>query len=621
MSGVDDAPFEDLLEFLKTSRGFDFTGYKRASLKRRISRRMQDVGISSVGAYLDHLQVHPDEFVDLFNTILINVTSFFRDPEHWDYLASEILPQFTGSGGGERPIRVWSAGCASGEEAYTVAMLLAEALGDESFRRRVKIYATDVDEEALDEGRRAVYDETALEPVPEEFRERYFRPANGGLAFRPDLRAAVVFGRHDLIRDAPISRLDLLVCRNVLMYVTRDTQHEILEHLHFGLKQSGFLFLGNAEMLLAGTDLFEPVDLAHRVFRKVPTAAPVRRPEADEKDVEPTEHDPGHARVREAAFGASRLAQLVVDASGTVVLANRAVQTLFGLLPTDVGRPLRDLEVSYRPVDLRSPVEQAVEERRSVHLRNVERHVRDEPVQYLDVWVVPLVAGDDELLGVSVAFDNVTRYEGLRARLQQTNQDLETAYEELQSTNEELETTNEELQSTIEELETTNEELQSSNEELETMNEELQSANAEQDEMTRLMHERADELDRVTLYLRSILASVVVGVVVVDDDLTVQLWNDHAHELWGLRSDEVVGHSLLDLDIGLPVDQLAGPVRTTLGGQRPDAFVIEATNRRGRSVDCGMQLTPLIDAGDVTRGVVILMEERSAAGGGGREEA
>src|SRR5512132_1523988 len=171
---LDNADLRSLLEYLKLSRGFDFTGYKTPSLGRRIHRRMSEVGIQSIADYQDYLEVTPDEFTELFNTILINVTGFFRDKPAWDYIASDIIPALLESVPEPQPIRVWSAACSSGEEAYTAAMLFAEALGDEHFKRRVKIFATDVDEEALTLGRQATYSRDAMKSVPPELAERYF---------------------------------------------------------------------------------------------------------------------------------------------------------------------------------------------------------------------------------------------------------------------------------------------------------------------------------------------------------------------------------------------------------------------------------------------------------------
>src|SRR5262249_38552592 len=242
--------FEALLEFLKNSRGFDFTGYKRSSLQRRLGKRMQGLHLERYSDYLDYLEVHPEEFPQLFNTILINVTGFFRDAAAWDCLAAEVVPLIIAEKKPSDLIRVWSAGCASGEEAYTLSIILAEALGFESFRQRVKIYATDVDEEALLQARQASYSAKDLQPIPDTLRSKYFEFNGQRYVFRPDLRRSVIFGRHDLVQDAPISRLDLLVCRNVLMYFNAETQSRVLARFHFAVNDTGFIFLGRAEMLL-----------------------------------------------------------------------------------------------------------------------------------------------------------------------------------------------------------------------------------------------------------------------------------------------------------------------------------------------------------------------------------
>jgi two-component system CheB/CheR fusion protein len=607
-----DPAFHLLLEHLKSSRGFDFTGYKPSSLIRRIKKRMQTLRIDTYSDYQDHLQVHPDEFVHLFNTILINVTAFFRDTAAWDYLAGEVIPRILAAKGAAEPIRIWSAGCASGEEPYSLAILMNEALGAEAYRERVKIYATDVDEEALSRARQASYPDRDVHGVPPDQVEKYFVPTGGQFVFNKELRRSVIFGRHDLIQDAPISRIDLLVCRNTLMYLNADTQSRILARFHFALNDTGYLYLGKAEMLLTHGNTFVPVDLKRRVFAKVP------RPNLRDRMLlmtqagseEAVNHLVSQVRLRDSAFDSTPVAQIAIDPTGVLALANDRARRLFSLTSRDLGRPLQDLGLSYRPVELRSVIEQAYSERRSVMIRDVEWSIDPTGAVCLDVQVTPLQDALGNLLGVTIAFDDVTRYRRLQDELKQSNEELETAYEELQSSNEELETTNAELQSAIEELETTNEELQSTNEELETMNEELQSTNEELQTLNEQLRRRTDELDQSNLFLNSILTSMRAGVAVVETDLSVQVWNQKAEDLWGLRADEVVGKHLLNLDIGLPVDQLTRPLRACLTGDTSQGVVsLGATNRRGRAIQCQVMMTPLVDAAGDTRGVILLMEE------------
>jgi two-component system, chemotaxis family, CheB/CheR fusion protein len=605
--------FVKLLEYLKRERGFDFSGYKLSGLVRRVQKRMQQVGVASYGEYVDFLEVHPDEFLPLFNTVLINVTGFFRDPEAWRALAERILPRILESKGAGEPIRCWSAGCASGEEAYTLAILLAEALGDDEFRQRVKIYATDADEEALAQARQGSYSAAQVEDVPEALRARYFEQVGERFVFRPDLRRSLIFGRHDLVQDAAISRLDLLVCRNTLMYFNGEAQAKILSRFHFALGRGGYLFLGKAETLLSHNNSFRPEDLKARIFQRAPTASLRDRLLAFVPTAGPTDGDtqnrPG--RVREAAFESGPVAQIAVDRKGHLVLANERARQLFNLAPADLGRPLQDLEVSYRPIELRSHITAASSSRMAVTLKNVEWRPVGGETRTLEIQVTPLPDAGGALLGAGVAFLDQTLQNQLHGELERANQELETASEELQSANEELETTNEELQSTIEELETTNEELQSANEELETMNEELQSTNEELRTMNDQIQQRSEELRHVNTHLHSILGSLRSAVVVLNSQLAVEVWSDKAQELWGLRSDEVQGQSFLKLDIGLPVAELATPISRCLdSGPRGAELTVDGVNRRGRTIHCRITCTRLGD-GDGPPGVILLMEEVS----------
>ncbi|GAA0805712.1 CheR family methyltransferase [Spirilliplanes yamanashiensis] len=565
MTPPTDPRFEALLTYLKEARGFDFTGYKRSSLMRRVGRRMTTLRIADYGEYLDHLQVHPDEFTALFNTVLINVTGFFRDAEAWDYLRAEVLEPLVAEKPAATPIRLWSAGCASGEEAYTLAMLLAEILGPEQFRQRVKIYATDVDEVQLDEARHASYDErSAAAAVPPELLERYFEPQPGNrFVFRKDLRRSVIFGRNDLVQDAPISRIDVLSCRNTLMYFNAETQARILNRFHFALVDRGALFLGKAEMLLSHGSVFVPADLKRRVFRKVPRPAAPNGAAFGEPSAPAERHGlVGLDQLRGEAFRADPVAQVIVTADGLVALSNRRADTLFGVSARDVGRPFRDLEISYRPADLRKYIEQAQVERRPLRLTDIEYARPGAEALHLEVQINPLVSGDSSLLGVALIFHDVTAARRLRDELEHANRELESAYEELQST--------------VEELETTNEELQSTNDELQSMNDQL--------------HRSTAELDRANAFLDAVFAGLRAGVAVVD-------------------------RHLLNLDIGPPIAHVRPPLKRALTGDRDVPTVrLEAVDRRGRAVTVRVSCAPLNGANGEVTGAIVVMETDEPAG-------
>jgi two-component system, chemotaxis family, CheB/CheR fusion protein len=605
-----DRDLEVLLDYLRRSRGFDFTGYKRTSLSRRIDKRMQAVGADGYLSYLDHLEVDPEEFTQLFNTILINVTSFFRDPQTWDFLSAEILPRLAGSKPDGEPIRMWSAGCASGEEAYSRAMATAEALGPDVVRDRVKIYATDVDDEALNQARQARYSPREVEGVSPELLARYFERNGNGHVFSKDLRRSVIFGRHDLIQDAPISRIDLLVCRNTLMYLNSETQSHVLARFSFALREGGYLLLGKAEMLLAHSNLFTSVDLKRRVFQKVPGATLRERLMVLTDAGRPVGNSGTREdRVRNAALEASPEAQIVVDAGGYLTIANSRARELFNLSLDDLNRPFQDLEVSYRPLELRSKIQHVYVERRPSQVYEVEWPTASGEVAHLEVQVAPLVDENQVLLGASIGFADVTRSRRYKEELEHANQGLEDAYAELQSTNEELETTNEELQSTVEELETTNEELQSTNEELETMNEEMQSTNEELQTINDELGQRTSELNQLNAFLESIWAGLGGAVVVLDPDLRVLVWNHGSEDLWGVRQDEVQGQHFLNLDIGLPVDQLGPALRQAMSaGNGGRTTTVDATNRRGRPLRCRVTCSPLVGNDTTVRGVIVVVE-------------
>jgi two-component system, chemotaxis family, CheB/CheR fusion protein len=602
--------FERLLAHLKEARGFDFGVYKPTTLSRRIEKRMGAVGINSFSDYIDFLEVHPDEFGELFNAILINVTSFFRDTETFDYVRDVIVPAILAGKGADDPIRVWSAGCASGEEAYSIAIIFGEALGDRATRERVKIYATDVDEDALASARQAIYTDRQVEAVPPDLRQKYFGRAGSHWSFKKDYRRTVIFGRHELLEDAPISRVDLLLCRNTLMYFNQDAQARIVARFHFALRDAAFLVLGKAEMLLNFADVFEAVDIKRRIFRKLPGSALPRdhthgAPAREDRPAVAASH-----RLREISFDEDPVAQVVLDARGSVLLANTRARDLFGVSARDIGRPLQDLEMSYRPIELRSCIDDAHSRRQTIQIREIAWPTSAGDPRFFTVQVTPVFDGAESSLGTKIRFVDVTRQHELQDELQRSRQELETAYEELQSTNEELETTNEELQSTIEELETTNEELQSTNEELETMNEELQSTNEELEALNLELRQRGIDLSRTNIFLRGILRSVPLGVVVMNDDLQIELWNDVAADMWGLRQDEVKGKHFLGLDIGLPVEQLRQPLLALR--HTPDSVsesTVQATNRRGRPMRVRVLCASAGGADADGHGVILLLQE------------
>ncbi|MBD1909161.1 MULTISPECIES: protein-glutamate O-methyltransferase CheR [unclassified Leptolyngbya] len=270
---------EHLLGHLKQASQIDLTGYKRSSLLRRTQMRMQRIGVKNYQNYLDHLQQQPDEVQHLLDTILINYTYFFRDPFVWNYLANHLIPQIVANKAPDQLIRVWSAGCASGEETYSLAMMLIEILGVEQFQQRVRIWGTDADPDAILQARQGYYLDHGIEAVPEVLREKYFERRGDRHYWRSDFRRSITFQLHNLIQEPPLPNIDLLVCRNTLMYFTPETQLRTLIRFHFGLEQSGYLLLGQSENLVTCSHaaLFTSIDKQVNVFTKVLDAHRDRR--------------------------------------------------------------------------------------------------------------------------------------------------------------------------------------------------------------------------------------------------------------------------------------------------------------------------------------------------------
>jgi two-component system CheB/CheR fusion protein len=608
----EDANFENLIRHIQESRGVDFRGYKRSSLRRRITLRMEHLHIDSFSGYHAFLEAHPQEFAELLNMVLINVTSFFRDPEAWEALKTSVLPALVDPSRNRDQLRLWSVACASGEEPYSLAMLMCEMLGPAEFTGRVKIYATDLDEAALNTARHATYLPRNVECVPADLLEKYFERTNNHYVVARELRKAVIFGRHNIVHDAPISRIDLLVCRNLLIYLETETQKQVLPRLNYALVDDGYLFLGKAETQLARSKLFQPVNMKHRLFRKVPQEW--RRPPTGGPQTGDGTRDPPmtlQARLLEAIANSASVAYLAIGNDDMLIYANAVARRMLEVGDSDLGRPFSDFAVSYRPIELRGPIEEVRRQSRPQRIEHQEYHRPPaEPIR-VTIDIAPLAGRDGKMFAVLLTFADTTRVYMLQQELEAAQESLETTIEELQSANEELETTNEELQSTNEELETTNEELQSTNEELETTNEELRSANDELESANGELSRHSDEFAAYRHHAESVLRGIDSGLIVLDENGGVCGWNRWSENVWGLREEEVLGKKFGELDIGLPVQQLLPLVQSTLAEHLPGEAMLEARDRRGRTMLCRVRVSPLMNADRSTQAAVILVENHS----------
>jgi two-component system CheB/CheR fusion protein len=560
---------DPVIAFLRNRSGHDFRLYKRSTLARRIQRRMTLSNLHKVEAYVAFLRSHPGEIETLTRDLMINVTGFFRDPEAWTTLDETVLaPLVAGSTNGSA-VRLWVAACATGEEAYTLAMLLVERAEAAGKQFDIKLFATDGRDDNLNAARAAVYAEAAVTTIPTHLLERHFDKVDGSYRVRDELRSMVVFASHNLLQDPPFSQIDLVSCRNLLIYLDPEAQKRAVALMHFALREGGYLLLGNAESVSGREDLFEVVSKKWRIFRRLgPTRHDIidfpllpgrTRPNNNEESAMP---DSGLPPQRLADIAQRALlerfapASVLIEPNGRVVWIHGATGTYLEPPP---GEPSRDLLAMARPglrAKLRHAVRQAKEERRSMDFRVRIRQNHGE--QAIAVTVAPLPEPSDALLLVS--FRNleepapglpVTTEDGDTHLAQQALEDeLAAARAELRDTIRQFETTNEELKAANEEVTSMNEELQSTNEELETSKEELQSFNEELQTVNSQLQYKNQELADTTDTLNNLLASSEIATVFLDRDFCIRWFSPSSKELL----------DLVDTDVGRPVTHFAWKV-------------------------------------------------------------
>jgi len=553
-----DIALKDLLQELAEQRGIDFRGYRKTTLERLLRKRMFHVNIGNYAEYGEYIRNHSDEANALLNTLLINVTEFFRDLPAWEVLRNEILPPLLKplkSGGS---YRAWSAGCASGEEAYSIAIILSEFFGPRIAEFDIKIYATDIDEEALIAGRRAEYSADALRRIRPEWRDKYFHGKNMFRVSR-EIRRLVIFGRSNLGQDAPISHVDLLVCRNVLIYFDSEPQKQILTRLHYALAPGGILFLGRSESQLTNSTQFRRLNSRWHLFQRI---TPPTNGAKSEAETQASAADAGSTEIGRRELDTLRsqhrymletlrLGVLVLAPDDNIVQINTAMLMLYGLPPANLdGKRFQETVLFTRMADIGAQLQASRLNNETVRFQNQVKEDGEEHL--LEVTLRPVMDERGTRNGTLIYCEDVI----VQEKLQTTIEGLESTSEELQSANEELETTNEELQSSNEELETTNEELQSLNEELEATNEELRSLNEELETTNQELEERSRDLDRVHSLYAQTLAKIRLPVLLVNSERHIEFWNNMALRLFGFKTNPPIEFQLEQLPLPAPLRKL-----------------------------------------------------------------
>jgi two-component system CheB/CheR fusion protein len=558
---------------LRNKTGHDFHGYKRNTFLRRVRRRMQVLQIDDLDAYIEALRGRSDEVEHLFQDLLIGVTEFFRDPTEFHLLEREVVPKlFEGKGAGDQ-VRVWVLGCATGEEAYSIGILLREHMAGMETVPHVQIFATDIDGRALSMARSGRYPESIASRVSPERLARWFAREGTTYSVVKELREMCIFSQHSVIKDAPFSRIDLISCRNLLIYLTSELQERVIPLFHFALKPSAYLFLGPSENVTRHPKLFSPLNRRHRIFRKLETAArlqpdfPLGSGERRAGQVPLAMGAPFRPRI-DAGLGrrAERVAEryapayVLVDAQAEVL--HFSGRTGRFLEPATGAANLNLFNLVHRDLrtDLRAALHAAGEQQQPVKAEGL-RIVSDGEARTMDLVVEPLPGESDaSASGFVVLFRDRgpatndaaaselqpardAHLQRIEAELRLTRERLQATIEELESTNEELKSSNEEYQSINEELQSANEELETSKEELQSMNEELQTVNAE------LAHRLAD-LSHSNSDLKNLLESTQIATVFLDNDLRIKSFTPSVADIF----------HLIEADLGRPITHIAGRI-------------------------------------------------------------
>jgi two-component system, chemotaxis family, CheB/CheR fusion protein len=583
LPGTPPDPLASVVALLQASTKFDFSGYKTGTLVRRIERRMSLKQIDRIPAYVELLRDDPSELAALRKDLLITVTSFFRDPGAWQILQERVIRPLVAEKGVDAPLRVWVPACATGEEAYSIAMALIEEVQAAGKSCPLHVFASDVDVEALEVARTGVFPHRIAAQVSPERVNRFFTINEHGYRVNKELRDVMVFAPHNVLSDPPFSKLDLISCRNLLIYIEPELQDRITALLHFALLDGGCLFLGSAEGVGAQADLFEAISKKWRIYRRI-------GPTHHDRVRFPVETLPGSSRVagRMSNLHAGRLAsvaqqRLLERYAPASVLINRACEILYfhgeidDYLVHPTGVPTRDLLAKARSglrSKLRAAVQEAIRGEQRVVIGDVQIR-RGSASPYVKITVEP-VPSTREVEGLwLVSFENqpetpvatpavihmsgdsigsdAAMVQQLEHELKVTKEDLQLNIEDLMATNEELLSVNEELQSSNEELETSkeelmsvNEELQSSNEELETSKEELQSLNEELTTANTDLGSKIMELEATNNDLDNLLTSTNIATLFLDTQLRIRRFTPAATRLFSLIATDI-GRSIRDI--------------------------------------------------------------------------
>jgi two-component system CheB/CheR fusion protein len=570
-SALQDEQLSPILTILKRVTGVDFSQYKTATIKRRLQRRMALNRVTELDQYVSLVKSRPDEIRELYQDILIHVTQFFREPESFETLRHVVFPAIAAKKRADgESIRIWIAGCSTGEEAYSIAIELLEFLGDSTGSMSIQVFATDLSEAAVEKARIGAYPTSISIDVSRDRLRRFFTHQDDSYRINKSVRDLCIFARQNLTRDPPFSRMDLIVCRNVLIYMAIPLQRRVLSIFHYALKPQGYLMLGSAETAAMQGDLFSVADKRHRLYTKkatgpnawldLPRSASERvasRPRRGHR--EPTFEGGVHGEANRILLERYAPASILVDADFQILHTRGDAGLYLSVAP---GEPTFNVLKMLRE-GLMFPVREAIQQAKTRNERVRKERVRVQlgrDRRELNLEVLPLAVLNVPAQHFLLIFEEAQggekggrtgRKESVpavraKSRVAELEQELSASREYLQSTIQDLEAANEELQSANEEILSSNEELQSTNEELDTAKEELQSANEELNTINEELHARNEELARVNSDLMNFIGNVDVAIVIIARDLRVRRFTPMAEKML----------NLIPADVGRPIRQV-----------------------------------------------------------------
>ena len=613
-----------ICSLLRRRTGHDFSGYKDKTVARRVQRRMQVLQIDEVPDFIERLRKDPQELDVLLQDLLIGVTNFFRDPQAFEALEREVIPQLFEGKGPDDTVRVWVPGCSTGEEAYSIAILLREHMPRAQSAPKLQVFASDIDEQSLQIARTGRFPSTIAKDVPAARLERYFVREDGTYRIASDLREICLFSSHNLLRDAPFSKLDLITCRNLLIYLTPELQNRLIPLLHYALNDGGFLFLGTSENVTRHSRLFTTVDKTHRIFSRRPPIDrrlpefPLTAPESGRRTAGATprtavEQQPLQSLAERQLLDRYSPAYVVINSDGELLHGSARTGKYLELAP---GAPRIDIYSMARPglrSDLRAGVHKAISTNQVAVQRNIAVGTNGGS-QSIDLIVHPLRSpampdalymvifqdvGGITALPEREGGDSVEELEN--ANLRQLEMDLRATRERLQTTTEELEATNEELKSGNEELSSMNEELQSANEELETSKEELQSINEELQTVNSELNARVEDLSRANSDIANLLESTQIATVFLDRNLAIKSFTPAAKDVFRLVESDT-GRPLTHVRSRFQSDTVQEDAERVLRTLSTIERQVESSHNDARYV---MRMMPYRTVDNVIAGVVI----------------